>query len=151
MNSAVAAPNLAALDERLRGRGFASLDERGFGAFAEAPGNAVVLFADEPARGGETWDVAVVLPEVLRELAAPVRAGFLMPAEARRLQPRYGFTTWPAVVFLRDGEYVGAIEGMRDWAAYRREVAEMLERPTSRPPTLGIPVGSGAADDKHCH
>jgi hydrogenase-1 operon protein HyaE len=151
MNSVIAAPTLAALTERLCARGFAPLDASSFDEFASTSGNAVVLFADDPTRGGETWDVAVVLPEVLRGMAAPVRTGFLLPDAARRVQPRYGFATWPALLFLRDGDYVGDIEGMRDWDVYQREIGEMLVKPTTRPPTLGIAVRGGDASDKHCH
>jgi hydrogenase-1 operon protein HyaE len=151
VNSALAAPTLAALSERLCARGFAALDATSFDEFAGVAGNAVVLFADDPIRGGETWDVAVVLPEVLRGMATPVRAGFLLPDAARLVQPRYGFGTWPALLFLRDGDYVGVIEGMRDWDVYQREIEEMLVKPTTRPPALGIAVRGGDASDKHCH
>jgi len=144
MDSAHQAAGLAELSQRLQSRGFAALDETSVDAFVDAPGTALLLFADDPRRGGETWDVAVVLPEALRAVAAPLRAGFLLPEAGRRLQPRYGFTRWPAAVFLRDGAYVGAIEGMRDWSEYQSEVAQMLLRPSSRAPTLGVAISAAA-------
>jgi hydrogenase-1 operon protein HyaE len=150
MNSAISAPGLDALAERLRAKGFAPLDGTDFDTFAATPGDAVILFADDPARGGETWDIAVILPEVLRTLAVPLRAGFLLPAEARKLQPRDGFATWPALLFLRGGQYVGVIEGLRDWAGYCSEIAELLERPASRPPAVGVAVAGGQSANS-CH
>ncbi|PIV76734.1 MAG: hydrogenase, partial [Rhodocyclales bacterium CG17_big_fil_post_rev_8_21_14_2_50_68_7] len=69
---------------------------------------------------------------------------------ARRLAPRYGFGIWPALVFLRDGGYVGVIEGMRNWQEYRREVAAMLDRPVRRAPVPGAAVrAEGVAGTCH--
>jgi hydrogenase-1 operon protein HyaE len=148
--TAFAAPTLAALGQRLTARGFAAIDATGFDAYAgAAPGDAVVLFAEDPGKVPETWDFAVILPEVLKEQTT-LRAAFLLPEAARQIQPRYGFRTWPALLFLRDGGYVGVIEGIRDWAELQREVAAMLARPVSRPPTLGIAVRSDAPDST-CH
>lgn len=137
---------LTKLIARLEARhGFAVLDTASFDTFTAQPGDCVVLFAEDPMRVPETWDVAVVLPEVLKELPAPPRAGILTASAACELQARYGFRAWPALLFLRDGEYVGVIEGMRDWEVYRREVPEMLTRPSSRAPTVGIPVHTAGA------
>lgn len=138
------------LDRFEKLHGFARLDEAGFEEFAAASGDCVVLFAEDPARVPETWDVAVVLPEVLKGLDGRLRAGVLDMASARRLAPRYGFGTWPALVFLRDGAYVGVIEGMRDWAVYRREVFAMLDKPAGRAPTLGVAVRAEGASGA-CH
>lgn len=156
MNEAM--PSLSPTGEALSGLiarlevqyGFVALDTASFAAFAALSGDCVVLFAEDPARVPETWDVAVVLPEVLKELPAPPRAGILTASAACELQVRYGFRAWPALLFLRDGEYLGVIEGMRDWADYRREVPAMLARSISRAPTVGIPVRSQDAPGG-CH
>jgi hydrogenase-1 operon protein HyaE len=115
------------------------LDEPGFEAFVAASGDGVMLFAEEPDRQPETWDVAVILPEVLKSFPA-LRAAILPPELARTLQTRYGVTRWPALVFVRDGGYVGAIEGMRNWDEYLKEIVTMLQRPVGRIPGIGIPV-----------
>jgi hydrogenase-1 operon protein HyaE len=128
------------MDRMAERHGFAQLDAGNFEAFAAGPGDRVVLFAEDPVRVPETWDVAVVLPEVLKRLGGSLQAGVLDVASARGLALRYGFSTWPALVFLRAGEYVGAIEGMRDWDAYLREMSAMLDRPAGRAPSLGIAV-----------
>lgn len=135
-----------ALTERLAERhGFDRLDEAAFEAFAAGAGDRVVLFAEDPARVPETWDVAVVLPEVLKTLGKRLHAGVLDIASARRLAPRFGFRTWPALVFLRDGGYVGTIEGMRDWGVYLAEVSAMLGKPVGRAPCIGITVCAESA------
>lgn len=149
--SAPTADALAGLCSTLQFRhGFAVLnDEVAFAAFAGLEGDGVALFAEDPARYPETWDVAVVLPEVVKALNGRVRAGVLGIETARKLAPRYGIKHWPALVFLRGGEYVGTLEGMQNWETYAREVPAILSRPTSRPPTIGIPVAG--ADKSSCH
>jgi hydrogenase-1 operon protein HyaE len=53
---------------------------------------------------------------------------------------------------LRDGGYLGAVDGIRDWDAYLAELDRLLDAAPTRPPTIGIPVtAAGAADASHCH
>lgn len=140
------------MDRMAERHGFAQLDAENFDEFAAGPGDRVVLFAEDPVRVPETWDVAVVLPEVLKRLGGRLLAGVLDVASARKLAPRYGFSTWPALVFLRAGAYVGAIEGMRDWDVYLCEMSAMLDKPAGRAPSLGIAVRSeGARSADACH
>jgi len=49
-------------------------------------------------------------------------------------------------VMLKDGKYVGAIDGLRDWRDYLDEVARLLDAEPTRPPAVGIAVR--AADAK---
>lgn len=142
---------LATMVDRLETRhGFARLDAASFEAFAAGPGDRVVLFAEDPLQVPETWDVAIVLPEVLKSLGGRLTAGVLDLASARALAGRYGLRTWPALIFMRDGGYVGAIEGMRDWDVYLREVAAMLDKPVGRAPSVGIAVRAEPAINA-CH
>jgi hydrogenase-1 operon protein HyaE len=47
---------------------------------------------------------------------------------------------------LRDSQYVGAVDGLRNWDEYLGLVGELLEAAPVRAPTVGIPVkGAGAA------
>jgi hydrogenase-1 operon protein HyaE len=150
----LAAGKLGTLTERLLKCGFEALDASNFDEFVARAGDTVVLFCDDPSRGGETWDVAIILPEVLKELPSRLpnlRCGFLLPEAARLIQPRVGFSVWPTVILLRDGGYVGALEGIRDWADYQREIIAMLQKPVSRPPTLGIAVRADGAAGTACH
>lgn len=141
------ADDFAVLLDRLAKRnGFVRLDEGHFDAFAAGSGDRVVLFADDPVRVPETWDVLVVLPELLKSFGHRLQAGVPDVATARHRAQRYGFRVWPALVFLRDGGYVGTIEGMRDWEAYLREVSALLEKPVGRMPGIGIAVRSAATD-----
>lgn len=126
------------------------LDKEGLEAFVMAGGDGMVLFAQEPDQQPETWDVAVILPEVLKLFGDRLRAAIISPEQARKEKTRYGITRWPALVFVRDGGYVGAIEGMCNWDEYMRAIAEMLEKPATRPPSVGIPVMAAGQVDA-CH
>ena len=66
---------------------------------ATEPSFAVLLTA---AKSPESWDVAVVLPEVVRSCPG-VRAVALEPAESAKLAARFGIDKYPSVVVLREG------------------------------------------------
>jgi hydrogenase-1 operon protein HyaE len=137
--------------ERLRAQSkITLLDEEGLEAFVMEGGDGMVLFTQEPDQQPETWDVAVILPEVLKLTGNRLRAAIISPDLARKEKTRYGITRWPSLVIVRDGGYVGVIEGMRNWDEYAREIAEMLEKPIGRAPSIGIPVMSTDAPSA-CH
>lgn len=127
--------------------GHAEVDAGNFDTFTRRPGHTLLLFLEDPIRVKETLDLAVIAPEIARAFPGRFTVGALLPDAARELQPRFGFRRWPALVLLRDGEYVGAVDGLRDWDEYLGEVARLLAAPVSRPPTVGIAVrGAGDAD-----
>ncbi len=119
-------------------------------AFCNAPGEAILFCAGDPAQHPECLDVAVVLPELLRAFPDRFRAGIAAPELEPALQARYGFTRWPTLVFLRGGAYVGMIPGIQDWSVYCERIRELLATPASRPPSIGIPV-SAPAVSATCH
>ncbi|MDO8788306.1 MAG: hydrogenase [Sulfuritalea sp.] len=147
-------PDIERLNQRitfLQSRhGFQLLDGDSFAAFVAQPGAALVLFAEDPAKVPETWDLTVILPEAVARLDTAVRVGVLAPQAARALAARYGICTWPALLALRDGEYLGTVEGLKDWSAYGRLLAELLAAAPCRPPGIGIPVHNAGAGT-HCH
>jgi len=132
-------PLIASLFTR---HGYASVDAANIDAFADAPGHALLLFIDDPVRLRETLDLAVIVPEIARAFAGRFRVGVLLPEAARALHTRYGFRRWPAIVVLRDGDYVGAVDGLRDWSEYVDAMNELLAAPPARPPSIGIPVAA---------
>jgi hydrogenase-1 operon protein HyaE len=77
--------------------------------------------------------------------------GVLLPAVANAVAPRYGVRRWPALVLLRGGQYVGAIEGIRDWDEYRFQVARLLEIEPSAPPLPFAAPPRPAADSGTSH
>lgn len=133
--------------------GFESLDAESFAAFADRPGLALVMFVDDPAKVPESWDLTIILPELVKGLGEPIHVGMLAPDAARKLAVRYGITLWPALLALRNGGFLGTIEGLKDWPVYARRLPELLAAETSRPPSIGIPVhnASPASHSATCH
>jgi hydrogenase-1 operon protein HyaE len=120
--------------------GASVLDAETFDAWAQLPGAAMLVFMDDPDRQKEALDLAVIVPELHASRAERFRVALLPPAAARRLASRYGFARWPAFVMLRDGQYLGAVDGLRDWDDYVAELDRLLVAEPTRPPTVGIPV-----------
>ncbi|MEP7181829.1 MAG: hydrogenase [Betaproteobacteria bacterium] len=126
-----------------------------FDAFTRRPGRTLLLFLEDPFRYRETLDLAVIAPEIARAFDPRPALGVLLPEAAREFCVRYGFRRWPAFVVLADGDYVGAVDGLRNWDEYLTEVARLLAAPPTRAPTVGIAVkgagngnGNGAGS---CH
>lgn len=151
MSAIAPAPALHPLIEQLFTRhGFARLDLDTLDAFASAPGHVLLVFTEDPVRYKETLDLAVIAPEIARAFPDRFRVGVLLPADARKAAPRYGFARWPALVLLKDGGYVGAVDGLRNWEEYVEDVQRLLEAGPARAPTIGIAVKS-AGPNGACH
>ena len=157
MNASIVAPaSMAALHPLLtrlvQETAAAVLGPDSFDAWADQPGAAMVVFAEDPDRTKETLDMAVIVPELHAARAGKFRVALLPPEASRALAPRYGFARWPAFVILRDGRYVGAVDGIRDWDVYIAELDRLLAAEPTRPPTVGIAVRpAGESASPHCH
>lgn len=130
--------------------GYKNLDAESVATFSAGPGHAMLVFTEDPLRFKETLDLAVIAPELDKAFAGRFRIGVLLPAAARKVAPLYGFARWPALVVLRDGLYVGAIDGLRNWDEYVEEMNALLAAPASRAPSVGIPVRATGASGA-CH
>jgi hydrogenase-1 operon protein HyaE len=129
-----------------------ALEPAQFDAWAGMPGHALLVFTEDPQQFAETLDVAVIVPELAQAFARRFRTAVLLPAAARAIAKRYGFRRWPALVMLRDGKYVGAIDGLRDWDEYLEQIRTLLAAEPTRPPSVGIAVKAEGRDDgTHCH
>lgn len=131
-----------------------ALDAASFDDWANHPGHALLFFSEDPVQYRETLDLAVIVPELAKAFPKRFRCALLPPEAARAISVRYGFRRWPAVVLLRDGAYVGVIEGLRDWSDYCDELARLLAAEPTRPPSVGIAVntgGDGAGAASGCH
>lgn len=123
-------------------------------AWANRPGRALLVFTEDPVMYRETLDLAVIVPELAQAFRSPeaaaFRVGVLLQKAARAAAARYGFRRWPAVVMLADGQYVGAIDGLREWQEYLDLLGPMLTAPPTRAPTVGIAVNA-AGGVPACH
>ena len=130
--------------------GFAELCAESFDGWANEPGRAIVVFTEDPVRYKETLDLAVIAPELAKAFAGRFRCGVLLPPDSRKAAARYGFARWPAIVMLKDGRYVGAVDGLRMWQEYVEDMQRLLEAEPTRAPTIGIAVNSAGAAGS-CH
>jgi len=130
--------------------GVADVDAGRFDTFIGHGGHVLLVFTEDPVRFKETLDLAVIVPELMRAFAGRFEVGVLLPEAARSVAVRYGFRRWPALVLLRDGHYVGAVDGLREWGEYVAEISRMLDAPPARPPSIGIAVTAPGAAPGGC-
>jgi hydrogenase-1 operon protein HyaE len=130
--------------------GFVEVDAANFDEFSAREGHVLLVFTEDPVRYKETLDLAVIVPEIERAFPGAFAVGILLPEAARKIAVRYGFRRWPALVLLRDGRYVGAVDGLRDWGEYVAEVARLLEAPVARAPSIGIAVSGPGGSAAGC-
>jgi len=128
--------------------GFPRVDETNLETLANSHRHLLLFFTEDPAQFPESDDVAVVLPQLLQAFDGRLQAAVVDRACERRLHGRFPFDGWPALVLLRDGEYVGSIARMREWAVYLSEIERLLRAEPPHLPGIKIPV---AVENRHCH
>lgn len=117
------------------------LDKDNFEAFIQSAPYSVLFFTEEPKRFPESNDVAVILPELVKQFPQLSPAVISTDFE-KKLQGRYNFNVWPALVFLKDGRYLAGITKVQDWDVYMAEISSILTLKPKRDPGIGIPVVS---------
>ncbi len=112
---------------------------------AAEPNLFTMLFvAGDAERIAESNDVAVVVPELDKAFEGAVTVLVADRDSERDIQRRYRFNAFPALIFLRHGEYLGCIQRVQDWTDYLREIPDILAREPSDPPPFKFPDGCGA-------
>lgn len=114
-------------------------------AFLESHETVALLFTDIGKPLPETDDIAIILPELDDAFDGRFVVGVVEQNGQRALQSKYRFRKWPALVFLRDGGYLGAISGLRDWADYLSEIENILGAQVSEPPPFEFANSAGAS------
>lgn len=120
------------IERLLREFGLPEVGAADVDTFLAAPGEAVLFFTEDPKQHPESADVAVILPELMQAMPGRFRAAVVARSSERELQKRFGFARWPALVFTRDGDTVGAITGIHDWDEFLEKARSLLESPTRR-------------------
>ncbi|MCG5031421.1 hydrogenase expression protein HyaE [Mesosutterella sp. OilRF-GAM-744-9] len=126
--------------QRLWGaEGFTRVTEENLGAFASQKGLVLAVFADNPTTFKESIDIAVIAPEIGRAFGAYLSGrGFTDPRVGRAIASRYGLTRLPAVGFFRDGEFLGALQGLKGWSEYIQGLTEIGARQQPARHTISI-------------
>jgi hydrogenase-1 operon protein HyaE len=134
----LASPLIDALTAK---HGFATVNEETVDAFLGANGASVLFFPGDFERLVESADVAVILPEILKQFKGHLTPAVVERKAERALQRRYRFNAFPALVFLQGNGYLGTICRVLDWQDYLAEIADILTRDPSEPPPYQFPEG----------
>lgn len=119
--------------------GFVRVNEENVKAFAETPGLVLAVFCDSPTTFKESVDIAVIAPEIAKVFENYLAAkGFTDPQVGRAISQRYGLTRLPAVGFFRNGEFLGALQGLKNWDEYVSGLAEIGQRQSAPKRTISI-------------
>jgi hydrogenase-1 operon protein HyaE len=114
------------------------LDENNIDEFINSHDECVLFFANNPSRYPESDDVAMILPELVKEYGNRFTAAFVEQKSERTLQRRFGFARWPTMVFLKNGGKLGHISKVQDWNEYIIKINHLL---TPKPePLFDIPM-----------
>jgi len=110
--------------------------------FVAASGMNVLFFPGDPVTVRDATDVAVILPELVAQFDGQLRPGVVTDVfgDGKVLKRQYGFTEYPALVFVRSGQYVGTIVRVQDWAEYLDRISDLFVAAPRRPPGFSIPV-----------
>lgn len=118
------------------------VNEESIDRFAQKNGDVILFFSGDHKRLVEVDDVAVILPELIKASNGALIPAIVERDSERKLQARYRFSAFPALVFLRNGEYLGAISRVLDWSDYVVKINEILSRQPSTPPAYKLPRGA---------
>lgn len=126
-------------------KGVALIDEQTLERFTQSDKQSVLFFTENPLQFPESNDVAVVLPLLMEVFADRLQVAVVDRRSEHQLHARFPFNGWPALVMLRDGQYVGAISRMQDWDVYLTEIERLLTTEPSSTPTFKVPVVSAGS------
>lgn len=130
---------MSALLEQLQTKyGLPLLDAGNYENFIYGNDTVLLFFSNDPVMFPESQDVAVILPELLKIFAGRLQAAVIGKNIERELQARFRFTSWPSLVFLRGGEYLGVISGIKNWQEYLVEIGRVLALDASKPPGFDL-------------
>jgi hydrogenase-1 operon protein HyaE len=110
--------------------------------FVARPGMNVLFFPGDTKTVRDATDVAVVLPEINAAFDGKLSPGVVTDVfgDGKTLKRHYGFREYPALVFVRSGDYVGTIARIQDWGFYLEKINGFFTAPPQRPPGFSIPV-----------
>ena len=130
------------IDRLIDELGYERVTQENHDRFVAQPGMNVVFFPGDPTTVKDATDVAVVLPELMKVFEGQLNAGVVTDTfgAGTTLKRQYGFSHFPALVFVRGSDYVGAICRIQDWAEYLDKISDLLVAPPRRAPGIGIPV-----------
>lgn len=113
--------------------------------YIQSQDECVLFFTENPTRFPESDDVAMILPELVKEYGNRFSAAVIEQDSQRKLQARYDFREWPTLIFLRKGEYLGAISRVQDWNDYIMKINDLLTSEPKKVLSIGVPIKTSSA------
>ena len=95
-----------------------------------AHGDWILLFAGDPSGRPEVADLAVILPEIVKDRAGALKFAVIDRADEEALAAEMGVFVRPTLVFLREGAVMGVIPRVKDWGYYAQMLDEYLPQAT---------------------
>lgn len=119
--------------------GMTRINDENIESFKKTQGLALLCMVDDPVMYKETFDMVVIGPELVRMFDGTLSgAGFTDPRCGRAIASSLGIHRLPAVAVFRFGELMGAIEGLKTWEEYERELIKILMTPVVHKKTITI-------------
>jgi hydrogenase-1 operon protein HyaE len=121
---------------------YPAIDLKNHDDFVAQSGMNVLFFPGDPQTVRDATDVAVILPELVDAFDGKLRPGVVTDTfgDGLQLKRQYGFTEYPALVFVHGGDYVGTITRVQDWGDYLDKISDLFVAPAKRPPGFQVPV-----------
>lgn len=120
----MSSPLINRLTEEL---GYPLVDPSTVDAFLADHREALLFFPNDPVRYKESDDVAVILPELVKDLDRPLGAAVVAREGEKELAERFGVWVWPALALVQEGQYVATIGRVQDWAVYLERIPALFE------------------------
>lgn len=133
------------IENIIKREGLSIVDKDTIDPFMQSHGAVLLMVAGDAKRLGEVNDVAVILPELIKLYNGRLTPAIAAAESEPAMQMRYGFKSFPTLIFIRQGEYLGAISGVLDWSDYLIEIEEILNREPVIPPLYEFKIGCNAA------
>ena len=124
----------ALIEKIIEKNNYPRLTEHDLDGFFTSSEYCVLFFTGEVRSFPESNDVAVALPELMAVFGNRIRVGVVDRESERRLHARYRFSSYPALVFIKNGGYLDVITRIQNWSDYTRQIAEILTLEVSEPP-----------------
>jgi len=105
--------------------------------FINSADAVVLFFCENPDRYPESNDVAMVLPEIIKEFPG-MRGGIVERTFERELQSQFDFTRWPALAFFSKGQYRGNMTGIQNWDDYTQQIPAFINDSTTAIPAINL-------------
>lgn len=130
------------VDRLISDLGYPEVNLANHDEFVAIAGMNVLFFPGDTKTVRDATDVAVILPELVQASDDLLRPGVVTDTfgDGVQLKRLYGFREYPALVFVRGGNYVGTITRVQDWTDYLSKIGALLTAPHRRPPGFSVPV-----------